>query len=86
MKQGKDLTRAVLRRIRVPKEHSAFIYALLEAYEGIAAYSTLAAPAAVTFRDLELQVPVMFNDDVNELIHRLGELVLDLGEVDVPGI
>jgi hypothetical protein len=81
-----DPRRAVLRRIRVRKEDSAYIYAVLEAYEGVTAYSTLPSPAECTYRDLELQVPEGFLRELDELLSRLEELIVDLGEVSVPGI
>ena len=66
------------RRIRVRKEDSAYIYALLESYEGISSYSTLAHPPGAPYRDLELQIPESFVQEVDDLLKRLGELVYDL--------
>ncbi len=74
---------AVKRRIRVRKEDSAYIYCILEASEGIAAYSTLPHKAGELHRDLELQIPVAFLTDVERLISHLrseGCEVYDLGE------
>jgi hypothetical protein len=63
---------AVVIRIRVRKEDSAFVYAVLEASEGMAAYSTLDFRPGDAHRDLELQVPVGFLTDVEALLERLA--------------
>ena len=67
-----------IRTIRVRKEDSAFIYCLLESYEGIASYSTLESKNGDPHRDLELQVPVDFVEEVEALLQQLGEMVYDL--------
>lgn len=68
----------VIRRIRVRKEDSAFIYATLESYEGIASYSTVDYRPGEAHRDLELQIPVDFLEDVERLLKELGEMVYEL--------
>ncbi|MEK9146288.1 MAG: hypothetical protein AAB339_11830, partial [Elusimicrobiota bacterium] len=45
---------------------------LREPYEGIASYSTLGGPPGDAHRDLELQIPVGFEEEVNDLLRRLG--------------
>jgi hypothetical protein len=67
-----------LRRVRMKKEDSAFVYALLEASEGITSYTTLPHAPGAPHRDLELQIPEAFVSDVDELLKRLGDLVYDL--------
>lgn len=72
---------AVKRRIRVRKDDSAYIYSILESHEGIAAYSTLEFRPGDPHRDLELQVPVGFLTEVEEVLQRLrdaGYAVYDL--------
>lgn len=69
---------AIQRKIRVRKEDSAFIYCILESYEGIASYSTLEHRPGDSHRDLELSVPVGYINEVEDLLRRLGELVYDL--------
>jgi hypothetical protein len=70
--------RSVLKRIRVRKQDSAFVYAILESHEGIAAYSTLAHKPEDLYRDLELQIPPDFVAEAERLLRELGELVYDL--------
>lgn len=67
-----------LRRIRVKKEESAFVYCVLEAQEGICSYSTLDAPPGATYRDLELQIPLDQQAEVDRVLQELGDLVYDL--------
>lgn len=67
--------RAVIRRVRMRKEDSAFFYALMESYEGIAAYSTLDSPPDTPHRDLELQVPPDFVIEVDNLLSELKDWV-----------
>ena len=65
----------ICQHIRVRKEDSAFIYAILESHEGICSYSTLTSPAGSLYRDLELQIPTGFKAEVD---HVLAQLVLQL--------
>lgn len=57
-KTTKMSERSVVRRIRVRTEDSAFVYAVLEAAEGVCAYSTLPHQSGDRHRDLELVIPV----------------------------
>ncbi len=68
---------AVLKRIRVRKEDSAYVYAILEAHEGICSYSTLDCPPGTPYRDLELQIPVAYLEDVERVIQALGSAVYE---------
>ena len=58
--------------IRVRKEDSAYLYAVLESYEGIAAFSTLDFNRGDLHRDLELLVPQEFVQDIDALLERLN--------------
>ncbi len=69
--------------IRVRKQDSAFVYAILEAEEGIAAYSTLEGPITEAHRDLELQVPLDFIPDVKRVLDQLGDRAMVLGWSEV---
>ncbi len=73
-----EFKQVVIRRIRVKKEESAFIYTVLEANEGIASYSTLDHPVGAAYRDLELQIPVKFEEDVDRVLKELGDMIYDL--------
>jgi hypothetical protein len=81
MRTGNESThyREALRRvIRVRKEDSAFVYFILESYEGIASYSTLPFAPGDAHRDLELQIPRDFEPEVERLLQTLGDLVYAL--------
>jgi hypothetical protein len=71
-------TQSIRKVIRVRKEDSAFVYNLLESYEGITSYSTLDHKVGDSFRDLELRIPPDFVEDVEDLLKRLGEMVYEL--------
>jgi hypothetical protein len=76
----------VIRRIRVPKKESAFVYFILEAQEGIVSYSTLDPEPGQdqkyreSFRDLRLSIPVAFVDDTMRVLKELGDRVVLLDE------
>ena len=61
--------------IRTRKEDSAFVYHILEAQEGLAAYSTLDFKSHDPFRDLELLVPKELVFQMSELLDSLGDMV-----------
>ncbi|HAR44385.1 MAG TPA: hypothetical protein DCS07_17440 [Bdellovibrionales bacterium] len=69
---------SVRKVIRVRKEDSAFVYFILEAQEGITAYSTLPSAPGDAYRDLELQIPPDFVAETEDLLKSLGEMVLIL--------
>lgn len=71
-------TQSVRKNIRVRKEDAAFMYMVLESYEGITSYSTLDAKAGDAYRDLELRIPPDFVGEVDDLLRRLGEMVYEL--------
>jgi hypothetical protein len=64
--------------IRTTKEDSAFIYHLLEAHEGWAAYSTLPFKSEDPYRDVVLIVPNDWLIPVNELLESLNSRVIIL--------
>lgn len=61
--------------IRMKKEDSAFIYSVLEAHEGFAAYSTLPISRHDPYCDMKLIVPADFLSSVNELLADLKDKV-----------
>lgn len=71
-------TRSVWKNIRVKKEDSAFVYMILESYEGITSYSTLDHKTGDAYRDLELRIPPDFVEEVEDLLKQLGEMIYEL--------
>jgi len=69
---------SIYKNIRVRKEDSAYVYFILESYEGIASYSTLAHRPEDPHRDLELRIPPDFLTEVDELLRSLGEMIYEL--------
>jgi hypothetical protein len=78
--QNKPTQHSIFRTIRVRKEDSAFVYFILESYEGITSYSTLHHKVGDASRDLELRIAPDFLNEVNELLTSLGEMVYELRE------
>jgi predicted KAP-like P-loop ATPase len=74
----KVVIRSEIRKIRVKKEDSAFVYFILESYEGVTSYSTLDFEPGDAHRDLELRTTSDFSKEVDDLLKRLGELVYEL--------
>ena len=72
------LQNSIRRNIRVKKEDSAFVYFILESYEGITSYSTLDFKTGDLYRDLELRIPPDFLNEVEDLLTRLGDLVYEI--------
>lgn len=75
------VSRSIFKTIRVRKEDAAFVYFILESYEGIVSYSTLApkpGEEGAAHRDLELRIPPDFEADVADVLSRLGDLVYEL--------
>jgi Domain of unknown function (DUF4911) len=69
---------SIRKKIRVRKEDSAFIYFILESYEGITSYSTLDFKQGDPFRDLELRIPPDFLLEVEDLLKRFGDIVYEI--------
>ncbi len=61
--------------IRVKKEDSAFVYFILESYEGITSYSTLDFKSGDLHRDLELRIPPDFEQEVEEVLNSFGDMI-----------
>jgi hypothetical protein len=61
--------------VRTRKEDSAFFYAVLEANEGLTAYSTLFEQKEAHFRDVELIFTEENRRDVAALLQDLGPMV-----------
>ena len=58
------------RTVRILKKDSAFLYAVLESLEGMAAYTTVAeAPGTC---DVQLLIPQGFESEMNDVIQSLG--------------
>ena len=72
------------RVIRVNKEDSAFVYSVLESYEGVTSYSTLSHEKGVHHRDLLLQFTPDHAEEVNRILNLLGDIFyeLDINEPD----
>lgn len=62
-------------RIRTSKRDSAFVYAVLEAQEGVTAYSTLPNQVGDPHRDLELCFTPEFRKEVLRILAELGSMV-----------
>ncbi|RLA62998.1 MAG: hypothetical protein DRQ88_10870 [Epsilonproteobacteria bacterium] len=57
--------------IRVPKEHSSFIYFQMEACEGLGFYSTLEFIPGQSFRDIDIKGPIEFKEETLDLLNGL---------------
>jgi hypothetical protein len=64
--------------IRMKKEDSAFIYHVLEAHEGWAAYSTLPISRNDPYLDMLLIVPSEWVNPVNDLLESLKDRLIIL--------
>jgi hypothetical protein len=68
-----DPQAVLVRRFRLRKEVTAYVYNILEAQEGITTYSTLPHQPGEAHRDLELSIPIAFISEVNALIEQLKQ-------------
>lgn len=66
--------------VRTRKEDSAFFYHVLEAQEGLTAYSTLFEQPQAHYREVELLFTEENRGDVMALLRDLGPLVAVSGE------
>lgn len=57
--------------LRVRKEDSAYLYQILESYEGITNFSTLDAPENPAYRDIELHIAPDLLPEVLRLVEHL---------------
>ncbi len=68
------MNQTIVRRIRLHRKNSAFVYAILESLEGWVSFSTLDtlwngdSNWNTAFRDLELYIPKDFEQDVAAVI------------------
>ena len=59
--------------IRVRKQDSAYLYQVLESYEGLANYSTLGSGKDLPYRDIALHLAPDLRGDLEALLERLGK-------------
>lgn len=65
--------RACEMKIRVRKQDSAYLYQILESYEGLANYSTVVTPKELPYRDIELHIAPDLKGEVDALVGRLAQ-------------
>ena len=71
---------SIYKKIRVRKEDSAYVYFILESYEGITSYSTLENKVGDPHRDLELRIPPDYLGEVQALLKELGDMIYELND------
>lgn len=71
---------SITKKIRVRKEDSAYVYFILESYEGITSYSTLDHKVGDPHRDLELRIPPDYLGEVQALLKELGNMIYELND------
>lgn len=59
--------------IRVPKEHSSFVYFQMEACEGLGFYSTLSFLPGQSYRDIDIKGAVELKEEALNLLNGLKE-------------
>jgi hypothetical protein len=59
--------------IRLRKQDSAYLYQILESYEGVSSYSTLPCGRETPYRDIALHPAPHFLAELQALLARLGE-------------
>jgi hypothetical protein len=59
--------------LRVAKQDAAFLYALLEAYEGVLSYSTLESDKSAGYRDIEVSSTPSQKDDLEQIVIALSK-------------
>lgn len=57
--------------LRARKEDSAYLYQILESYEGLTNFSTLDAPGNPPYRDIELHMAPDLRSEVLRLVENL---------------
>ena len=58
--------------IRVRKQDSAFLYQLVESYDGLANFSTLTVDKGLPYRDIALHIAPDLRGEVEALVDRLA--------------
>ena len=61
--------------LRVAKQDTAFLYALLEAYEGVVTYSTLASEKSAGYRDIQVFSTPSQTAALEEIVQTLSQEV-----------
>ena len=59
--------------IRVPKEHSAFTYFILESNEGMCFYSTLESSLGKGYRDIEIKGDLTTQEETGHILDTLSK-------------
>jgi hypothetical protein len=77
-KQENPDLHSLRRVIRVRKQDSAFVYFVLEANEGVMAYSTLPSSAGDAHRDLELMIPPSLGVEADQVLESISGLFVEL--------
>jgi len=57
--------------LRVPKEKAAFLYQLLESYEGLVSHSTVTDNKHLLYRDICLQISPEQKDDLLKVLSQI---------------
>lgn len=63
------------RQIRVRKQDSAFVYFILESFEGVTSYSTIQHKEGDPDREIELVFTLDFSNEVEEILNDLKEKI-----------
>lgn len=58
-------------KVKVKKEDAAYLYQILESYEGLTNYSTLDGKKEDTYREILLHLPKDSVDEMGKLLDRL---------------
>jgi len=69
---------ALVRRVRMRKEDSAWVYTVFESHEGILSYTTLDHQPGDLYRDLEISVPVTMAQEAQRMLGSLGDLIYEI--------
>lgn len=64
--------------IRVPKESAAYLYALLESYEGLTNHSTVGQIKESPFRDVFLHYSPQQKEELNRVLECLQREIIGL--------
>lgn len=59
-------------KIRVRKQDSAYLYQVLESYEGLANYSTISVPKELPYRDIAFHEAPDLRAHLEDLLDRLA--------------
>ena len=74
MRKAYHIDRELIRyHLKLPKEHSSFLYFVLEGHDNLSFYSTLPHEEGSQFRELELFSPIEFTEDLDRLWQHLED-------------